>query len=60
MTGEGYSEETVATLFMRRNKDQPYHIDYIFVAKEKIKDFSILDNEFWLKHSDHILLVIDL
>lgn len=59
VTEEKQGEEKIATFYMHRNKHKAYHIDYCFVSQSKIKAFSVLDSNLWLRYSDHIPLVLD-
>ena len=49
------------TFFLYRHKNKPYHIDYCFVSADladKIKSVKIGDFDFWIKHSDHLPLIV--
>ena len=59
-TNEDSGEEGTGTFYLYRNKDKGYHIDYCFIDPHRIKGFAILDRDFWLKHSDHIPIVLDI
>ena len=50
-------EETIATFYMYKQLEKPYYIDYCFMNPDLVESFEILD-EIWLKHSDHIPLVL--
>ena len=39
---------------MYRHLDKPYHVDYIFMSSDKIKDLEICDADKWLHLSDHV------
>lgn len=56
---ENQGEETIATFYMHKNINKPYHIDYCFCNIELVNNFKILDIE-WLKYSDHIPIVIEI
>lgn len=50
-------EEKDATLYMYRNPDKPYHIDYIFGSigfTEKLNSIAIGSSNPWLEISDHM------
>jgi exodeoxyribonuclease III len=54
---EEQGKETRSTLFMHRNIDKPYHIDYCFASRELIAkgyDLEIGKYEDWIKYSDHV------
>lgn len=49
------------TLFMYRQKDKPYHIDYCFASidlAKHLKTVEVGDYEFWCKYSDHVPLIV--
>jgi len=37
-----------------------YHIDYAFIRGFKIKNIEVGDYSDWIKHSDHMPLIIDI
>jgi len=54
-------KEDHPTLFMYRHQNKPYHIDYCFVSAEfcdRIHSVEIGDHETWMKHSDHVPLIV--
>ena len=58
---QGAEEHT--TLYMYRNKEKAYHIDYCFVSKdllEKVSSVEVGSYEDWIKHSDHMPLIVDI
>jgi exodeoxyribonuclease III len=49
------------TLYMYRHKDKPYYIDYCFASKDlldKVSSVEIGDFDEWIKHSDHVPVVV--
>ena len=52
----------MSTLFWYRQPERGYHIDYVFGSEELIKGakLEIGAHEDWLKHSDHVPLVLDI
>lgn len=55
-------KEKDPTLFMYRNPNKPYHIDYCFTSidfTEKLKSVEVGNFNEWLKLSDHCPLIID-
>lgn len=54
-------EERHNTLFMQRNIDRAYHIDYCFASSnliDKLKNVEVGTYEKWTKHSDHKPLTV--
>ena len=54
-------KEEHPTLYLYRHKDKPYHIDYCFVSEdmaERIQSVEIGDFDFWVKHSDHVPVIV--
>lgn len=56
-----YGYETEPTLYMYRNINKPYHIDYAFCSDDMISQFSpeIGDPAYWLNFSDHMPLIFE-
>ena len=55
-------KEAHPTLYMYRQKNKPYHIDYCFASKkiiETIKSVEVGDHERWCRYSDHVPLIVD-
>ena len=55
--------EEQPTLYMYRNKDKAYHIDYCFVSTdllEKVSAVEVGQYDDWIKHSDHVPVIIDI
>lgn len=59
---EKQGEESIATFYMYKNLERPFHIDHCFADPEKIKSYEINDDasHSWLEYSDHIPLVLEL
>lgn len=57
---EEQGQESTPTFFLHRHPDKPYHIDYAFVAPERIRDCYIETSEKWLTLSDHRPLVLEI
>jgi hypothetical protein len=59
---ETHGNETMSTLFWRRNIEHGYHIDYVFGSKELTERSSVEigTHQEWLKHSDHAPLLLDI
>ncbi len=53
--------EEHATFYLYRHKNKPYHIDYCFVSADlakKLQSVEIGEYDFWIKHSDHVPVVV--
>lgn len=60
---EDFGEEKNHTFFMHRKEEKPYHTDYIYLKKntiENLKEFYIGKHDEWIKHSDHMPLLIEI
>jgi len=61
--GEMQGKETEPTFFLQRNLEKSFHIDYFFGPKDIVNGnahFEIGNKEKWLKHSDHLPLILEL
>ncbi len=57
VTGEEQGLETAPTLYLQKNLQKPYHIDYAFSSKDIINKNSTVtigNHIEWLKFSDHV------
>lgn len=57
-----HGKEAHPTFFLQRNRKKPYHLDYCFTSKDlcdKVQQVSVGSFRSWIKHSDHLPLVID-
>jgi exodeoxyribonuclease III len=55
-------KEAHPTLYMYRQKNKPYHIDYCFASKkiiDSIRSVEVGDHERWCRYSDHVPLIVD-
>lgn len=55
-------KEEHPTFFLQRNKKKPYHLDYCFTSKalcDKVRQVSVGNYRSWIRHSDHLPLIID-
>ena len=62
LQNEAQGRESKPTLYMQRNLEKPYHIDYIFMPKSLLENGSnitIGEPIAWLEHSDHMPVIID-
>ena len=57
---EAQGEESIPTFFLHRHADKSYHIDYAFVAPERIRDCHIETTTNWLAISDHRPLILEI
>ena len=54
---EEQGKETTSTLYLQRNLNKPYHIDYIFGSEafsRQLKYVTVGQPEKWLEISDHM------
>lgn len=61
--GVEQGKETDPTFFLHRNTEKAYHIDYMFASRsiaERVKQLEIGDKHFWLQHSDHLPLCVEI
>jgi endonuclease/exonuclease/phosphatase family metal-dependent hydrolase len=57
-----FGNEKDPTLFFRKNKDTPYHIDYIFTSKQfidNIESCSVGKYKDWIALSDHMPVIAE-
>lgn len=61
---EPHGSESVATFYMNRKPDRPFHIDYAFLYRDLVENaacqLGIGDAKTWLGVSDHLPLIVDL
>lgn len=55
---EPHGKESIHTFCLYKNESKKYHIDYCFIAPERIKSFAILESKEWLSISDHFPIQI--
>ena len=54
-------EETIPTLYYHRNKEKSFHIDFMFIHKNRnIQNFSLGSCEDWISLSDHVPLFAEI
>lgn len=54
-------KEAHPTLYMYRQKNKPYHIDYCFVSEDllsRLKSVEVGEYDSWIKYSDHVPVII--
>ncbi|MCG6146560.1 endonuclease/exonuclease/phosphatase family protein [Leptospira bandrabouensis] len=54
--------EQIPTFYLHRNREKPYHIDYVFLPKNFIGNtkFEIGKFDEWIKLSDHMPLIVEI
>lgn len=60
VNNEMQGQESQPTLFLQKNPEKAYHIDYFFVSEDLLKDseMDIEKSAQWLKNSDHAPLTL--
>ncbi len=56
-SGEDHGGEQMPTFFMHRDREKPFHIDYIFAGtamRSRLRSFEVGNQNEWLGHSDHV------
>jgi exonuclease III len=59
--GQTQGKEQHPTFYLYRHRDKPYHLDYCFVSADlaaTIQSVEVGAFEEWIKHSDHVPLII--
>ena len=56
---EKQAEETQNTFYLQRNINKGFHIDHCFVDLNRIKNYTVLDDEYWLEFSDHMPIILE-
>jgi exodeoxyribonuclease-3 len=59
---ESQDKETKPTFFLQRNRDKPYHIDYIFASSDLLNncELEVGQHDDWLPFSDHMPLCLSI
>lgn len=59
---EEQGKETRPTLFLQRNPQKPYHIDYVFTSNDLIGKCGLLVGTYedWISVSDHVPLIMNI
>ena len=60
LTSEKQGKETQYTFYQYRHLDEPYHIDYVYTAKDRVIGFKIGDADKWIELSDHIPITFEI
>ncbi|MCE3241944.1 MAG: exonuclease, partial [Deltaproteobacteria bacterium] len=61
--GEAQGAESRPTLYLRRDPEKPYHIDYCFIPEAwvtMLRSVEVGTDEPWARYSDHRPLVVDI
>lgn len=56
-TGDEQGGEKSMTFYQARHMNNSFHLDFVYAAKNVVKDFAILDHYKWITVSDHLPLV---
>ena len=56
---EEQGKEKEKTIYLHKYPDKAFHIDYCFLAPQRIAIFNILTPQHWLKYSAHMPIVVD-
>ncbi len=59
-TGEEQGKETKNTFYLYRHKDRGFHIDHCFISPIYLKNYQVMDENKWLKFSDHMPCVLEI
>lgn len=57
---ESFGKESEPTFFLYRHEDRPYHIDYAYAAPQNQLNFKILNQDVFLKYSDHLPIMLEI
>ena len=60
LTDEKQGKETQYTFYQYRHLDEPYHIDYVYAAKDRVIGFKIGDANKWIELSDHMPITFEI
>ena len=58
LTNEEFGKEKQGTLYHTKNKDKPYHIDYVFLKGIEPETIAIGSYEDWISLSDHVPVTV--
>ncbi|MBC7619706.1 MAG: endonuclease/exonuclease/phosphatase family protein [Candidatus Saccharibacteria bacterium] len=61
-TASAHGKEATPTLYLQRNRDKPYHVDYAFASADILPkcDIQIGRADEWLDSSDHMPLTLNI
>lgn len=60
-TGEAHGAELTPTIYLLKQMNKPYHLDYCFASQSLISDWTTIDvgdPKTWLERSDHMPLIV--
>lgn len=57
---EEFGKESEPTIYWRRKKEDPYHVDYLFTNPQIISSFEIGKYDDYINYSDHMPLIFEL
>ena len=60
VSNEVPGQESQATFYMYRHEDKGFHIDHCFCNLNRVKNYLILNDESWLKYSDHKPIMLEI
>ena len=60
LTSEKQGKETQYTFYLNWNLDKPYHIDYVYAARDKVIGFKIGNANKWIELSDHVPITFEI
>lgn len=61
--GHSQGAEPHPTLWFRKNKQNPYHVDYVFLSRQllsKLKSVTVGDCDGWVASSDHSPVLVEI
>lgn len=58
LTNEDFGKEKLSTLYHTKNKDKPYHIDYVFLKGLKPQSIEVGSYDDWISLSDHVPVTV--
>lgn len=53
-------KESRTDIFLYRHEDRPYHIDYAYAAPQNQLNFKMLNQDIFLKYSDHLPIMLEI
>ena len=58
LTNEDFGKEKLSTLYHTKNKDKPYHIDYVFLKGLEPQSIEVGSYDDWISLSDHVPVTV--
>jgi len=60
--GEIQGSESIPTLYLQKNPNKPYHIDFVFLSEKLVpkSNIKIGQRDNWLKVSDHVPILVNI